>query len=251
MMGKVAILFLIWAILATTFAYQQYQEAQSLKKKVVTLKWQIYTNKTLAKSLKSEKESLEKRIKELENENWRLIQQVDKLEKENEELRSKLSNLYVKIAELEEKLKLYEQVPHGYYSTNFFPKYPNTVKGLKNFLAHLKIPHKYERGVFDCSEISAYVEWALENAGFDAYIVLGEVNFYGKPEIHSWNMVKVEGSTYYIDASSGKPYLFKSNPHYIKIIKIFKNIYEAVNYYDSVKEFDWWNVVGFPPKIRR
>ena len=90
----------------------------------------------------------------------------------------------------------------------------------------------------------------MEDAGFDAYIVLGEVNFYGKPETHAWDMVKLDGATYYIDASSGKPYLFKSDPHYIKIIKTFKNIYKAVSYYDSVKEFDWWNVVGFPPKVK-
>jgi len=240
-MRKVIVaILLVWAIIATAVAFQQYQNVNKLKKEIVSLKWQVYSNKTAIKELKSEKETLGKKIQDLESENWRLIQQIDMLRRENEELRNQLSELQVKISELEDKLRLYEQVPHGYYSTNFFPEYGNTVEDLKAFLSKLKIPHKYERGVFDCSEISAYVEWALEDAGFDAYIVLAED--------HAWNMVKVAGATYYVDMSSGKPYIFKSDKRYPKIVKVFKNIYEAVDYYHSVKEWDWWSVVGFPPK---
>jgi len=240
-MRKVIVaILLVWAIIATAVAFQQYQNVNKLKKEIVSLKWQVYSNKTTIKELKSEKETLGKKIQDLESENWRLIQQIDMLRRENEELRNQLSELQVKISELEDKLRLYEQVPHGYYSTNFFPEYGNTVEDLKAFLSKLKIPHKYERGVFDCSEISAYVEWALEDAGFDAYIVLAED--------HAWNMVKVAGATYYVDMSSGKPYIFKSDKRYPKIVKVFKNIYEAVDYYHSVKEWDWWSVVGFPPK---
>jgi len=240
-MRKVIVaILLVWAILATIVAYQQYQNVSKLEKEIVSFKWQVYSNKTAIEELKSEKETLGKKIQDLESENWRLIQQIDKLRKENEELRNRLSELQVKISELEDKLRLYEQVPHGYYSTNFFPEHRNTVEDLKAFLSKLKIPHKYERGVFDCSEISAYVEWALEDAGFDAYIVLAED--------HAWNMVKVAGATYYIDISSEKPYIFKSDKRYPKIVKVFKNIYEVVGYYHSVKEWDWWNVAGFPPK---
>jgi len=84
----------------------------------------------------------------------------------------------------------------------------------------------------------------------DSYIVLGEVDFGGDNRgTHAWNMVKVAGATYYIDMSSGKPHIFKSDKHHLKIIKVFKNVYEAVEHYRSVKEWDWWNVVGFPPKI--
>jgi len=240
-MRKVIVaILLVWAILATVVAFQQYQNVSKLKKEIISLKWQVYSNRTAIEELKSEKETLGKKIQDLESENWRLIQQIDKLRKENEELRNRLSELQVKISELEDKLRLYEQVPHGYYSTNFFPEHRNTVEDLKAFLSKLKIPHKYERGVFDCSEISAYVEWALEDAGFDAYIVLAED--------HAWNMVKVAGATYYIDISSEKPYIFKSDKRYPKIVKVFKNIYEVVGYYHSVKEWDWWNVAGFPPK---
>lgn len=117
----VAIL-LVWAILATVVAYQQYQNINKLEKEIVSLKWQVYSNKTAIKELKSEKETLGKKIQDLESENWRLIQQIDKLRKENEELRNQVSELLVKISELEDKLRLYEQVPHGYYSTNFFPE---------------------------------------------------------------------------------------------------------------------------------
>jgi len=249
-MKKVVVaILLVWAILATVVAYQQYQNINKLEKEIVSLKWQVYSNKTAIKELKSEKETLGKKIQDLESENWRLIQQIDKLRRENEELRNQVSELLVKISELEDKLRLYEQIPHSYYSTNFFPEYRNTVEDLKAFLSKLKLPHKYERGVFDCSEISTYVEWALEDAGFDAYVVLGEVDFGGDNRgTHAWNKVKVAGATYYIDMSSGKPHIFKSDKHHLKIIKVFKNVYEAVEYYHSVKEWDWWNVVGFPPK---
>ena len=249
--GVIAVVafLLIWALIATGIAFQQYREVLKLEKEMAKLKWQVYSNKTVIENLRSEKASLEDKVEQLEGENWKLMQQISELKTENEKLRDNLSRMYVKVAELEEKLKLYEQIPHGYYSTNFFPNHRNTLNDLKKFLSkEFFVPHKYEKNVFDCSEISAYTEWALEDAGFDAYIVLGKVNFYGRLEDHTWNMVKVEGSTYYIDASSGKPYLFKSDSRYLKVIKVFKNIYEAVGFYHSVNEFDWWNVVGFPPK---
>jgi len=248
-MRGIIVVLLVWAILATAVAFQQYQNVKNLEKEIVGLKWQVYSNRTAIEELKSEKETLGKKIQDIESENWRLIQQIDKLRRENEELRSQLSELQVKISELEDRLRLYEQVPHGYYSTNFFPEHRNIVEDLRTFLSNLKLPHKYERGVFDCSEISAYVEWALEDAGFDAYIVLGEVDFGGDNRgTHAWDMVKVAGATYYIDMSSGKPHIFKSDKHHLKIIKVFKNVYEAVEYYRSVKEWDWWTVTGFPPK---
>jgi len=240
-MRKIVVaILLVWAILATAVAFQQYQSINKLEKEMVSLKWQVYSNKTAIEELRSEKETLEKRVQKLEDEKLGLITKVENLRTENEELRSQLSELQVKISELEDKLRLYKQVPHSYYSTNFFPEQGNTVEDLRAFLSKLKIPHKYEKGVFDCSEISAYVEWILEDAGFDAYIVLAED--------HAWNMVKVAGATYYVDLSSGKPYIFKSDKRYSKIIKVFKNIYEAVDYYRSVKEWDWWSVAGFPPK---
>lgn len=251
-MSRVAIaLVLVWALIATGIAFQQYQKIQKLEKEVASLKWQAYSNKTLLENLKSEKISLEERVKQLENENWQLIQQVDKLRKENEDLRNQVAELQSRIAELERTLELYEQIPHGYYSTNFFPDHRNTLEDLKKFLnREFKVPHKYEKNVFDCSEISAYTEWALEDAGFDAYIVLGEVDFGSNNKgTHAWNMVKVGGATYYIDASSGKPYLFKSDDRYLRVIDVFKNIYEAVKNYGRVDEFDWWNIVGFPPRV--
>ena len=240
-MKKVVVaILLIWAIIATAIAFQQYQEIQKLEKEKVSLEWQAHSNKTTSEKLMREKTELEKTIDELKRENENLIVQLHDLKIENENLREQVMELRVKVSQLEDRLKLYEQVPHGYYSTNFFLEYRNTVEDLKTFLSKLKLPHKYERGVFDCSEISAYVEWALEDAGFDAYIVLAED--------HAWNMVKVAGATYYVDMSSGKPYIFKSDKRYPKIVKIFKNIYEAVEYYHSVKEWDWWNVVDYPPK---
>ena len=65
-------------------------------------------------------------------------------------------------------------MPHSYYSTDTFKHHENTWNDLDRFLtSEFKLPRDYELHVFDCSESSAYLEWALENAGFTAEIVVG------------------------------------------------------------------------------
>ena len=147
------------------------------------------------------------------------------LEDENSKLREKLNDTLFQLKCLKDKLKLYAQVPRGYYSAKYFPDHKNTLKALKHFLSkEFFVPHKYVPDVFDCSEIAAYTEWALEDAGFNAYIVIGYLKDSKGKWGHAWDMVKIGNSTYYIDASSGKPYLFKHDPHYIKLY-VLKNIY--------------------------
>ena len=80
---EVVAIFLIWAILATAIAFQQHQEVQKLEKEMVSLKWQVYSNKTTVENLKSEKVSFEERVKQLESENWSLMQWISELENEN------------------------------------------------------------------------------------------------------------------------------------------------------------------------
>lgn len=236
---RTKILF-IWALVASLTAWYFWLETENLQHQVDSLKWSLNYQINQTNDLIKMKNELEEKIRELKNENAKLSLQIEllknKRESEIQELRSNISDLKAYVEYLENKLKLYEQVPHGYYSTNFFPDNDPTLNNLKNFLSTLKI-HRYERGIFDCSEISAYVEWALEDAGFDTYICLGDD--------HAWNMVKVEGATYYVDASSGTPVITKKPPE--KIVKTFKNIYDAVDYFGSVEQWDWWNVIGFPP----
>ena len=77
-------------------------------------------------------------------------------------------------------------VPETYYTAQ-----QNDFLGLNDLgvsLCDLKMPHKYERGVFDCSEKAAYVEWFLANRGFNVSIYEG--NLY-EGYRHSWVVVTI------------------------------------------------------------
>ena len=77
-------------------------------------------------------------------------------------------------------------VPEPYYTAQ-----QNDSLGLNDLgvsLRDLKMPHKYERGVFDCSEKAAYVEWFLANRGFNVSIYEG--NLY-EGYRHSWVVVTI------------------------------------------------------------
>ncbi|RZN72317.1 MAG: hypothetical protein EF807_01575 [Candidatus Methanolliviera hydrocarbonicum] len=63
-------------------------------------------------------------------------------------------------------------LPDDYYSVaEAYAPHPSRddIKDLHDLLMHVKLP-AYREGYFDCSEASAYLEWYLEGAGFDAYI---------------------------------------------------------------------------------
>ena len=72
-------------------------------------------------------------------------------------------------------------VPEPYYTAH-----QNDSLGLNDLgvsLRELKMPHKYEQDVFDCSEKAAYAEWFLSNRGFNASICAGDR--------HSWVVVTI------------------------------------------------------------
>jgi len=67
---------------------------------------------------------------------------------------------------------------------------------LRYFLLYeFKLPKGYILNTFDCSEMAAYTEWALENAGFDAYIAVGKPPFdKSGPYGHAWVLVRARDS---------------------------------------------------------
>jgi len=85
-------------------------------------------------------------------------------------------------------------IPIGYYATDVFPEYENTTTGLNDFLRTFRQPKEYIAHEFDCSEMSACLEWALEDAGFDASIAQG-------PD-HAWVIVYIDGMRVAIEATS-------------------------------------------------
>jgi hypothetical protein len=65
-------------------------------------------------------------------------------------------------------------------------------------LRELKMPHKYEKGVFDCSEKAAYGEWFLANRGFNVSIYEG--NLY-EGYWHSWVVVTINNMQVMIETA--------------------------------------------------
>lgn len=176
------------------------------------------------------------------------------------ELQSSNTRLQDEIDDLERLLDQYEKVPHSYYSTSSFSHYPNTRGEFFNFLTSgFTLPRGYEEHVFDCSESAAYVEWALENAGFDAYIAVGPSPWNPASGYHAWVIVHLieYGETWRVaieaTALTGGYYgpsgttLFLNIPslvggenYYEGYDDIFENIYQAISQRLSVDEWNWW-----------
>lgn len=221
---------------------------------------------TQIESLKMQVATLESEQDSLANQLNQKNQQISSLQSEISSLEYQLYQKESQISELNRLLNLYEQVPHGYYDTNQFRNHANTVSELEDFLAYeFELPTEYEKGVFDCSESSAYLEWALEDAGFNAWIISGPTPW-ASGDYHAWIHVYTTEYTVAIESTaltggliSKLTYLlFRDAPgiiysddeygqqYYHGYDSRFKNIYSAVKYDKSIREWNWWSVVGFP-----
>ncbi|MBE0525265.1 MAG: hypothetical protein IBX40_13185 [Methanosarcinales archaeon] len=113
------------------------------------------------------------------------------------------------------------------------------VYDLEDELSGLEWLHPYQAGVFDCSEMSAFLEWHLENEGWHTKIVAGDSPF-GSGR-HAWLLVETsEGKYMPVEATSVRV-VWWSDPNfdnYWIYDHKFETIQEAIDYYES--EFDWW-----------
>ncbi len=177
-------------------------------------------------------------------------------------LQSDYSNLQYEVERLEALVSEYENVPHSYYSIDAFEPHSNTWEELDHFLTYeFRLPRKYEQGVFDCSESSAYLEWALETAGFDAEIASGPTPWDTTSGYHAWVIAYYEGRRAAIEATAltGKHYLgylywnripgvvYKGDEifsgwenYYEGYDETYKNIYYAIRDDYTTEEWDWW-----------
>jgi hypothetical protein len=193
-------------------------------------------------------------INELQKSYDYLEAKYDTLAKEQQKIVSENTDLKKLLAE-------YENVPHSYYSVNIFKQYSNTFNDLSRFLTfEFEIPGEYAASFFDCSESSAYLEWALENAGFSAEIVTGPSPSDESDEYHAWVIVHttdyrvaIESTALFTSEKSvwlsrGRvPGIIYSNDSLIKewenyyqgYERSFRNIYIAIR--DSGKRSDEWN----------
>jgi hypothetical protein len=88
----------------------------------------------------------------------------------------------------------------------------------------------YEANVFDCSEMSAFLEFWLERYGFNADIVADHT--------HSWVLVEIEpGNWIAVEATGYEPSIMP----WRKYNNRFKDIYMTIQHYSE--EYDWWNSI--------
>jgi len=206
------------------------------------------------------------------------------------EVYNQLQNMYEslkveyesKVGELEQLKKEYEelsrkllivQIPNGYYDVNFIPDRNGTLENVYNFLMwEFTMPRGYVGGTFDCSEMAAYLEWVLEDAGFDAKIAVGPCPWDPSLGYHAWVIVYTQDG--YMVAIEPTVLMTKDDPLYIKIMRaigvylkehpiyskagivyaenpyangyykgytaLYDTIYDAVVSYRDVSEWDWW-----------
>ena len=133
------------------------------------------------------------------------------------------------------------ELPEPYY-TDIHKYGTGSLEDLKELLDHFCWTRSNDEG-FDCSEMSAYMEWYLENHGFDTIIATNYT------EHHAWVVVKHlksedgDYSDYPIEVITPKPqirYQGQRMDFYDCPDQIFNNIYEAVAS-EYPWEYDWWN----------
>lgn len=180
----------------------------------------------------------------------KLQTRYDQLKDDNAELETLLSQLQLDNAHLQRLLEEYEQVPHDYYYSGGFAYHSNTYPELCDFLDYEFQPTlRYERDVFDCTESSAYVEWALENAGVDDQIVDGPTPWSQTSGFHSWIIVNTQTQQVAIEATIRPRIVYKDawdatawQNYYHGYYALYENVYEAIRH-GSIQQWDWREVI--------
>lgn len=114
-------------------------------------------------------------------------------------------------------------------------------RGLEDYLSRWEwVEGIYLPNEFDCSEMSAYLEWRLENEGYHTIIVVG--NAPGGGDGHAWLLVETSVHQYTPVEATTYRIVDWSNPFfddYFVYEYQFETIQEALYY--SATDFDWWN----------
>lgn len=213
-------------------------------------------------TLESNYNSLESNYNSLESDYKSLQSSYDVLQGRVSELQFSYNRLEAENRELQRLLDQYEKVPHAYYSIKGSTHHSNTYEELCEFLTYeFVLPRGYKLNVFDCSESAAYLEWALENAGFNAYIATGPAPSNPSSGYHAWVIAYFEGYRVAIEATAltGEYYLLYLfagrvpgivygddslipgwENYYEGYDNLFKNIYQAIRYHEITEEWNWW-----------
>ena len=183
-------------------------------------------------SLDSQIATLQSQVNSLQTDKSTLEGQVTSLQDEIDGLLDEIDWLYSLISEYDEAMFFF------YYVVPEEQKFG--VYDLEDELYGLEWIEPYQEGVFDCSEMSAHLEWRLENEGWNAIIVVGDSPF--GSGYHAWLLVECEEGEYMPVESTNIEIVWWSNPNfdnYFIYDYTFETILDALDYY-SETEFDWW-----------
>lgn len=195
----------IFAVFKITGLSQDYDLLQSrfhtLQSDYTTLEFNFSQLQSDHDELYSEYRSLALSYESLEANYQALHSDYDMLQGRIYELQSSYEELQWQNESLRNLLQEYEKVPNDYYSIGAFPHHSNTYGELTNFLLwEFVLPTGYKTNIFDCSESAAYLEWALENAGFDADIAVGPTPW--DSGRHAWVIAHPKGYRVAIEATA-------------------------------------------------
>lgn len=212
--------------------------------------------------LQSKYTTLESNYNSLESDYESLQSSYDVLQGRVSELQFSYNRLEAENRDLQGLLDQYEKVPHAYYSIEGSTHHSNSYEELCQFLtSEFELPRGYKVNVFDCSESSAYLEWALEIAGFDTHIATGRTPWDPSSGYHAWVIVYTEEYKVAIEATAltGEYYLsyllagripgiiYSDDSlipgwenYYEGYDNLFQNIYLAIRNYRTTEEWNWW-----------
>jgi len=138
-------------------------------------------------------------------------------------------------------------IPADYYNRRCVIPYGMTVEV---WLTIPKWPYPYEIGVWDCSQEAAFTEWALENCGYEADIVLTAI--YPPFETaapppgavgHAYVRVKIDGKWHNYEATSRR-WLTEKDMRWFRCPVVLRNIYGLYSFCRNKEsffaEFAWW-----------
>jgi len=176
-------------------------------------------------------------VSDLQSDKIGLRSQVKSLESEVADLEWEINDLEWEIDGLQETAE--ENLFEFYYAS--LAKQRFGVYDLDEYLDRWEwIEGTYTQGVFDCSEMSAYLEWRLENEGYHTCIACG-VSPSGS-EYHAWLLVETSEDEYMPVEATLYDVVWWSNSYfdnYYEYDYLFETIHDALDY--SYYEFDWWN----------
>ena len=146
--------------------------------------------------------------------------------------------------EMEEACRQVEKPTYGNMFYFYYTPLEDQQYGVDNLEACLNRSWKkevYEPSLFDCSEMSAFLEWYLENEGWHTVIKTGITpnDSGGK---HAWLLVETSAGKYMpVEATQWSVVLW-DNPYFDNYFEYslmeFETIQEAWEY--APTEFDWW-----------